>query len=252
MSENQGNTSRYSTLKRIDDSVARGEAAVALAMLLTMLVVAFAQAALRNLTNAGVGWANVALEWFDWADFILTKGTLWLAFLGASLAIHADKHVAIDIVPRFSSPRARLVMRALVGWIGSVICFLMARAFWSAVLINGEEVSSNYEVLTPEGMAHVCDAPAQVLQQLDMKAGPYCIVRSLLASFGVRMDTPGAAFQLIVPLMFSFMGVRMLFHGLGDTIHFAQGGVADSQDAHGVTGIAADVAADLGHGRKEG
>ncbi|HVZ33306.1 MAG TPA: TRAP transporter small permease subunit, partial [Polyangiaceae bacterium] len=114
-------------LKRFNDGIARGEAALAMGMLLVMLVVAFAQAMLRNLTNFNVGWANVALRWIDWADFIISKGTLWLAFLGASLAVHGDKHISIDLVPRMASPRARVLMRGIASVIGSVICFFLAR-----------------------------------------------------------------------------------------------------------------------------
>ena len=35
----------------------------------------------------------------------------------------------------------------------------------------------------------------------------------MFAAFGVQIDTPGAAFQLIVPVMFVFMAVR--YFGLG-------------------------------------
>ena len=51
-----------------------------------MILVAALQALFRNLTNVGFEWANVALSSLDWADFVIQKGTLWLAFLGASLA----------------------------------------------------------------------------------------------------------------------------------------------------------------------
>src|SRR5687767_978056 len=95
-------------LKRCDDALASLESALAMGMLLLMIVVAFAQALLRNLTQQGFGWANAGLAWLDWADFILSKGTLWVAFLGASLAVHADKHVSIDIVHRFVNPKARM------------------------------------------------------------------------------------------------------------------------------------------------
>ena len=110
-----------SKLKRLDEVWANIEAATAVGMLLLMLVMAFAQALLRNLTQVGVSWANTALEELGFADFILSKGTLWLAFLGASLAVRGDKHIAIDVVPRLVSPKARVIMRSLVGFISCVI-----------------------------------------------------------------------------------------------------------------------------------
>ncbi len=221
--------------RRLNDGVARGEAAVAIGMLLLMLVVAFAQALLRNLTNFGFSWANVALEKLDWADFILSKGTLWLAFLGASLAVHGNKHIAIDIVPRLASPRVRLAMRGLVGLAGCVICIALSRAFWSAVMINGEERPSDMEILTLEGGVHVCDATAAQLGSASVEPGFYCYVRAVLALLGVRLETAGAAFQLIVPVMFVVMSVRMLAYGVVDLGRLARGEV-DEQ-----TGSAADT-----------
>ncbi|MFT3925398.1 MAG: TRAP transporter small permease subunit [Myxococcales bacterium] len=233
-------------LKRFNDGIAHGEATVAMWMLLLMLVMAFAQALMRNLANMGISWANAGLEWMDWADFILTKGTLWLAFLGASLGVHANKHVAIDIVPRFVSPFVRTIFQMLVGFIGSVICFYLARAFMDAVIINGEELTAAYETLTPEGAIHVCDASAQVLKDTQSVAGPYCIVRGIFSALGMKMETPGAAFQLIVPAMFSFMAVRMFAGGVLNAQRLARGEV-DPGDPHeqGLQGNADAVAKDL-------
>jgi len=233
-------------LKRFNDGLARGEAALATGMLLLMLVVAFAQAFLRNLTNLGIGWANAGLAWLDWADFIISKGTLWLAFLGASLAVHGDKHISIDIVPRMVSPRARIVMRGLASIVGSVICFCLARAFWTAVLINGEELPADFAVLTPEGNVHLCDASAAQLADASGHApGPFCAVRGVFRALGVTLETPGAAFQLIAPVMFVFMTVRMLGQGIYELMRAARGDTHDDPGAHGLTGQANDVANDL-------
>lgn len=233
-------------LKRINDGIARGEATVAMWMLLLMLVMAFAQALMRNLANFGISWANAGLELIDWADFILTKGTLWLAFLGASLGVHANKHVAIDILPRYVSPRVRTVFKVLVGLIGSVICFYLARAFMNAVIINGAEIDGHYETLTPDGAIHVCDASEETLRNTQAEAGPYCVIRSIFSLLGLRMETPGAAFQLLVPVMFLFMSIRMLGGGIFNALRLSRGEVdPDDPDAHGLQGSAADVAADL-------
>jgi TRAP-type C4-dicarboxylate transport system permease small subunit len=238
-------------LKRLNDGVARGEAALAMAMLLLMIVVAFAQAFLRNMTNAGFAWANVALGWIDWADFVLSKGTLWLAFLGASLAVHSDKHVSIDALPKLVSPRARLIMRGIVGIAGGVTCFFLARAFWSAVLINGEERSADSELLTGRGSIHVCDAtPAELAQVPAAHQGLFCVLRSFFVALGVTFDTPGALFQLIVPVAFMFMCVRMICLGINDLLRVARGDIHDDPEGHGLTGVASEVAHDVeGKGR---
>lgn len=230
-------------MKRFNDGLARGEAALATAMLLLMLVVAFAQAFLRNLSNYGVGWANVALEWLDWADFIISKGTLWLAFLGASLAVHADKHISIDILPRLVSPKARIIMRGVASLISSVICFALARAFWTAVLINGDEMPADFAVLDAGSGIHVCDVSAELLQESGAhRPGFFCAMRSGFLALGVKLETPGAMFQLIAPIMLVFMSVRFFGQGLWELIRVAKGDTHDDPQAHGVTGAANDVA----------
>jgi len=234
-------------LKRFNDGLARGEAALATGMLLLMLVVAFAQALLRNLSNYGIGWANVALDKLDFADFIISKGTLWLAFLGASLAVHADKHISIDILPRLVSPKARIIMRGAASLVGSVICFALARAFWTAVLINGDEVPADFAVLDMNGNQHVCDATAALLQQSGAeRPGFFCLIRGGFLGLGVKLETPGAMFQLISPIMFVFMSLRFFGQGLGELIRVAQGDTDDDLQAHGVTGAATEVARNIG------
>ena len=87
------------TIRAIDRNLARGEAAIAATVLLVMILVAATQAALRNLTNLDFEWANLVLERMEWADSFLQKGTLWLAFFGASLSTYDEKHIAIDVLP---------------------------------------------------------------------------------------------------------------------------------------------------------
>lgn len=229
--------------RRINDQIARVESAVAMAMLLLMLVVAFTQALLRNLTQYGFQWANAALEWLDWGDFVLQKGTLWLAFLGASLAVHADKHVAIDIVPRYVSPKWRVFLRGLVGLIGAVICWYLARAFLAAIVINGAERPAEVEVFTDTGTVHICEATAAELAVGGYTTGPFCYVRSFLKLFGLTMETPGASFQLIVPVMLFMMMVRMFATGVYEFTRFSRGDYSEGPHGHGL----AATATDLGH-----
>jgi TRAP-type C4-dicarboxylate transport system permease small subunit len=232
-----------SKLKRLDEAWASVEAAAAVGMLLLMLVMAFTQALLRNLTQLGASWANTALEELGFADFILSKGTLWLAFLGASLAVRGDKHIAIDIVPRLVSPKARMIMRSLVGF---VIALGLSRAFWQAVMINGQERPPEYELLSSTGAVHICDASAAQLTELSAsKPWIFCTIRSVLGALGAHVDTPGAAFQLIVPVMFVIMAVRMFAQGVHHALRVKNGDFTDNPAEHGITGAASDVAHDL-------
>jgi TRAP-type C4-dicarboxylate transport system permease small subunit len=229
--------------RRVNDQIARVESAVAMAMLLLMLVVAFTQALLRNLTQYGIQWANAALEWIDWGDFVLQKGTLWLAFLGASLAVHADKHVAIDIVPRYVGPKGRVILRGLVGLLGALICWYLARAFLEAIIINGAERPAEVEVFTNTGTVHICEATAAELAVGGYKTGPFCFVRSVIKLFGLTMETPGASFQLIVPVMLWVMTVRMFATGIYEFVRFSRGDFSEAPGGHGL----AATATDLGH-----
>jgi TRAP-type C4-dicarboxylate transport system permease small subunit len=229
--------------RRVNDQIARAESAVATGMLLLMLVVAFTQALLRNLTQYGIQWANAALEYLDWGDFVLQKGTLWLAFLGASLAVHADKHVAIDIVPRYIGPKGRVILRGLVGVLGATICWYLSRAFLQAIIINGAERPAAVEVFTDTGAVHICEATAAELAVGGYTTGPFCYVRGFIKLFGLTMETPGAAFQLIVPVMLFVMMMRMFATGVFEFVRYSRGDFSEGPGAHGL----AATATDLGH-----
>ncbi|MCS6798358.1 MAG: TRAP transporter small permease subunit [Myxococcota bacterium] len=216
-------------LRRVDDGLARGEAAIAAAVLLVMIVLAATQALLHNVaTGLGVAWAHAALESLDWIDTFLQKGTLWLAFLGASLATHADRHIAIDVVQRVVPPRVRLVLRVLAAFGAAAVAFVLARVFFATVMLAATERPLDYEVLTPAGAVHVCDASeADRAAAGAGRPGPFCVVRALLAGLvGGPVETPSGALQLVVPAMFLWMSVRLLMRGIVEV----RRGIAGSAD----------------------
>ncbi len=200
---------------------------MAAAVLLSMVLVAAAQAVLRNLTNLDVGWANALLGHMDGADQFLQKGTLCLAFLGASLATHDDKHIAIDVLQRVAPPRTRALMRGVVACAAALTAFFLARVFWMAVLNNGQDRPLAYEVLAPSGPVNICDAPAHAIADAQLtRPGLFCVVRWLVGKLGAPVETPGAAAQLVVPVMFLVMSVRLAFKGGGIFLSLARGEVA--------------------------
>ena len=149
------------SLRRFDDAVARGEAAGAAVVLLLMILVAVGQALLRTLTAFEVGFANQALEHFTWADPFLQKGTLWLAFLGASLATHDDKHIAIDVLHRVVPPRVRGAMRGFVGVVAGVISLSLAYVFRLSIMNNAAYIPLDLSVMDAHGRSvHVCTVTA--------------------------------------------------------------------------------------------
>jgi hypothetical protein len=99
-------------------------------------------------------------------------------------------------------------------------------------------------VLAPEGNMHVCDATAAQREDLELP-GVFCGVRAALSTLGVKLETPGAVFQLIAPVMFVFMTVRMFGQGLYELMRAGRGDVHDDPAAHGITGAAAELDGDV-------
>ena len=202
-------------IRRIDAGLARGEGAIAAIVLLLMIVLASLQALFRNLTYLDLSFANDALGQLAWIDEFLKKGTLWLAFLGASLATRDERHIAIDVLPKLLNDQGKRFVRGLVGVCAGLISFMLASAFWGAVEVNAAERPISYEVLAEGGALHVCDATAAQLAASSMSApGLFCGLRSGLAALGVPVETPGAAAQLIVPWMFVMIALRLFGHGV--------------------------------------
>jgi len=209
-------------IRRIDRQLARGEAAIAATVLLIMIAVAAAQAALRNLTNLDFDWANLVLERMEWADSFLQKGTLWLAFFGASLSTYDEKHIAIDVLPRIAPPRGKQFLRAVVCIFASVTCFYLGRVFWLSVLNNAREIPLEYSVLgVSDEMIHICEAPIEILADAGLdRPGIFCAIRSGLEVFGAQMSTPDVALQLIVPAMFIWMSIRFMSRAIAASVAF--------------------------------
>jgi TRAP-type C4-dicarboxylate transport system permease small subunit len=204
--------------RRIDRAWARGEEGLTVTVLILMVLVAGFQAFIRNLTRFhDAQWANDLLMDMEWADSFLRKGTLWLAFLGASLATQKHKQIAIDVLLRLAPPRGKYWMLAISGVLAGVITFGLTYSFWQAVKLNLEERPVEYEILGDDGPIHICDATDAQLAQLQDISKPmfFCPARSMMKVFGVTAETPGAAFQLIVPIMFFVIAVRLLFYGIG-------------------------------------
>ncbi|HSQ67755.1 MAG TPA: TRAP transporter small permease subunit [Polyangiaceae bacterium] len=91
------------------------------------------------------GWANAGSEYFsnllNWLQSastltlfgglrgLATRFTLWLALLGASLATAQGKHINVDVVMRYLTPKLRLSV-ALAGWLAaSLVCLSGAWGF---------------------------------------------------------------------------------------------------------------------------
>jgi TRAP-type C4-dicarboxylate transport system permease small subunit len=211
--------------RRLDRGWARWEGWLTVAVLLSMVFVAGFSAGVRNLTRFDIQWANTLLSDMEWADSYLRKATMCLAFLGASQATYYRKNINIDVLLRLAPIKPRYVMHAIAGVVGGLITFALAYSLWEAVELNLAERPIEYEVLGNEGSMHICDATPQQLNDLIGVTRPtlFCATRGFLKVFGIVAETPGAAFQLIVPLLFIIIGVRYIAQGIAAGLAVREG-----------------------------
>lgn len=210
------------SIRKLNAGVARGEAAAAAGVLLLMILAAALQALLRNLTDFEVAWANDALADLEWIDPFLKKGTVWVAFLGASLATYHEKHIAIDILPRIVPAAVRRVMKACVGLGAGATAVGLAVVFWGAVINNAADRPLDYEVLVDGTPSHICEASEDLLSSYEMsRPGFYCAIRAVMNGVGADAETPEGASQFIMPVMFMIIGIRMFGQGLHTSAQIA-------------------------------
>jgi TRAP-type C4-dicarboxylate transport system permease small subunit len=117
------------------------------------------------------GWANRGtvyfsnfLNWMQSASFltlvgglrgVATRLTLWLALLGGSLATAQGKHINIDVVMRFLTPRLR-VPAAVLGWLAAAaMCFAGVWGFFDHIAI--ESFKSPATEPCPDDAMKSCD-----------------------------------------------------------------------------------------------
>ena len=207
-------------MSRLDRAWARVESWVAAAVLAAMLAVVWAGLAVELLARIGVPWAVEQSGRLDWVEWLLRKGTLWLAFLGMSLAAHHGRHVRFERVLRDAPPRARHQLLAIANLATSAISAALAIAFTHAVGSNLAERPAEVELLDAAGNAiHVCDASAAQLAAVPGLSQPhvFCAVRSALALSGIHAETASAAFQLITPVALAVVALRLLGHAAAES-----------------------------------
>ncbi|TAK65860.1 MAG: TRAP transporter small permease [Bacteroidetes bacterium] len=100
------------------------ERGLIIVLLSTMVLLSFTQVILRNLFSTG----------FLWADPLLRHAVLWIGFIGASLAAQQEKHINIDALTRFTSPRVTNLIKILTSLFPVVVCYFLAQAGWTFLL----------------------------------------------------------------------------------------------------------------------
>jgi TRAP-type C4-dicarboxylate transport system permease small subunit len=106
--------------ERLDKTIGRVEKTLMVLFLGVMIMVAFAQIALRNLLGVGLPWSEPLVRYL----------VLWVGFIGASLAAREGRHITIEVVKLQSSANGRRYLAALSQGCAAVVCAMMT---WAAV-----------------------------------------------------------------------------------------------------------------------
>jgi TRAP-type C4-dicarboxylate transport system permease small subunit len=120
----------------------------------------------RLWANGGVEYFSNFLNWMQNASLLMligglrgvaTRLTLWLALLGGSLATGNGKHINIDVVMRFLTPKMRVPV-AILGWVAAaVMCIAGAWGFVDHIAIALFHVKPM--VACPDDAKKMCVTP---------------------------------------------------------------------------------------------
>jgi len=115
-------------LHQIEDSI--------LAILLFgMILLAASQIFLRNIFDSGIVWA----------DPLLRVMVMWIGLLGALAATRENKHITIDLLPRFLSETMREVVKVLTNLFSAGIAAIIS---YHSVRFVAMDYESNSKVFS--------------------------------------------------------------------------------------------------------
>lgn len=107
-------------LKRLDRAIAAVEKVVMLLMVVAIVVLPLAQIVLRMVGHGG----------FAWGHEVVRTLMLWVAFLGASLATAERRHITIDLVDRYLSPRGKAAFNVVVQGVALTLVAYLCWIGW--------------------------------------------------------------------------------------------------------------------------
>ncbi|MCX5810824.1 MAG: TRAP transporter small permease [Proteobacteria bacterium] len=82
------------------------------------MLVAFSQIILRNIFSTGIAWGDA-----------LVRGlVLWTGFIGATIAAREGKHICIDVVSRWLSPKGKTAVEIIIHAFSFLICCFLTYA----------------------------------------------------------------------------------------------------------------------------
>ena len=120
-------------LKKIDRWLNKAESSLLVVLLILMVFLAFAQVVLRIVFSSGI----------IWGDIFLRHSVLWVGFLGGALGISEKRHINIDALTHYMTPRVHSAVAILTNLFGAFFCVLLSIA---AVNFVTDEISSGSTV----------------------------------------------------------------------------------------------------------
>jgi C4-dicarboxylate transporter, DctQ subunit len=118
-------------LSRVDAILAAVERGLIVALLSSMLLLAFLQVLLRNLWDSGL----------PWVDILLRHQVLWLGIIGASLATRLMRHIRIDALARYLPTRWHRQVERGVLWLAGIVSMVLGLA--AADLVRQEQIAGS-------------------------------------------------------------------------------------------------------------
>jgi TRAP-type C4-dicarboxylate transport system permease small subunit len=157
----------------MDAAIGRLESALMVLFLGAMMLLAFAQIALRNFMGVG----------FSWSEPLVRYLVLWVGFIGASLAAREGRHITIEIFKIRPSATGRRYLDALSQLCAAGVCTAMT---WAAVKFVGDDAQI--------GTRTFMDIPTWILETIIPAAFAIMSLRFLLSAVrALRKNTLSAS-----------------------------------------------------------
>jgi len=122
-------------LRTLDRFFYRIEFTLLVLFLSTMILLSFTQVFLRNFLGTGLVWA----------DTIIRHLVIWVGFVGAALATTEERHISIDALTKFLSPRIKHVAQLFTTLFAAIACVYLGDAAWT--YLKDEQTSGGALVL---------------------------------------------------------------------------------------------------------
>ncbi len=113
--------------ERIDEVIGQVEQILLVVLLSALVLVAFSQIILRNLFSTGIAWG----------DAFVRGLVLWTGFIGATIAAREGKHICIDVVSRWLSPKGKRAVAIIIHAFSFLICCFLCFAALKFIRVLG-------------------------------------------------------------------------------------------------------------------